>query len=155
MDPFIAQASKPVGVRIVLFDGVDDLLVLKPRDNDRWYIPGGWLLPNESPKHACSRLIKQQTGLDVPSARFLCVDYKHQSDNQPESLQFLFYGGVVGGEAIDQIKLDTAEFEEFRFESTETALHMLTVSGADRVRMSLNVLARDEGYYLENGMLVH
>jgi 8-oxo-dGTP diphosphatase len=38
-----------------------------------WYIPGGWVDPDERPRDACTRRVFQETGLDVNPGELLIV----------------------------------------------------------------------------------
>jgi len=45
-------------------EGVMKVLVLKMRNEDSWYLPGGFLLKDEPIETAASRILKERTGLD-------------------------------------------------------------------------------------------
>ena len=97
--------KKRMGVGALFFNEKDELLILKPTYKDYWSIPGGIIDANESPREACIREIKEETGLNISSVKFLCVDYCRNLGNEKgESLQFMFYGGILSENQISNIK---------------------------------------------------
>ncbi|MGH7237465.1 MAG: NUDIX hydrolase, partial [Candidatus Saccharimonadales bacterium] len=45
-------------------EGVMKVLVLKVKNEDEWYLPGGFMLKNEPIEMAATRILKERTGLD-------------------------------------------------------------------------------------------
>jgi ADP-ribose pyrophosphatase YjhB (NUDIX family) len=105
-----------MGAGALFFNKDNELLIVKPSYKNYWSIPGGTVDQDESPRQACAREIKEEIDLDVDTLRFLAVDYNsRESEEKNESLQFIFYGGVLSDELISKIKLDGKELIEYRF----------------------------------------
>lgn len=122
-----------------------EILVVKPSYKEGWEIPGGITEKGESPRAACERELKEEIGLERQITKLLCVDYKNQ--NNKESYQFVFDGGVI---ATDQIQIDGKEIIDFKFVASEDLSQFLSESLARRV-LAILESGRKETLYLENG----
>ena len=58
------------------------LLLLKPTYKDHWLFPGGVIEAHESPRKACMREVKEETGIDCQPTRLLCIDYVSDRSRQ-------------------------------------------------------------------------
>ncbi len=140
--------KKRVGVGALFFNKKKELLIVKPTYKDYWSIPGGVVDENESPRAACTREIGEEINLKIKSLDFVCVDYKHQEENKTESLQFIFYGGILNENQIKKIKLPKKELSDFKFEPIGKALPKLSKTLALRIRSSF---IKSKKVYLEGG----
>jgi 8-oxo-dGTP diphosphatase len=86
-----------------------NVLIVKPSYKDHWSIAGGVVEKNESPKVACIREVEEEIGLDIKAAKFLCLGYIPGIDEKDESLQFIFFGGMLNKKQINKIKIDGKE----------------------------------------------
>lgn len=134
----------------LLFDDQNRLLIVKPKYKNHWLIPGGIIENNESPRQACIREIKEEIGLEIQKIDFLCVDYKLILKKNDESLQFIFYGGILDKEQINSIVLQPEELNEYKFLEIKNALSLLTKSLSFRVSKSLEALKNNSGIYIES-----
>ncbi len=142
--------KKRMGAGVLFFDDAGRLLIVKPTHKDHWSVPGGTVDANESPQAAAEREVKEELGLEVRT-RFLCVDYVHATSEKSENLQFIFDGGVLTSEQIEQIRLDENELGEWRFAPVEEALLLLSEKLRRRIPRCLEAKTRGTGLYLENG----
>lgn len=113
-----------------------EFLIVKPNHKDHWGLPGGVVEENESPWHACQREVREELGLAIDPGHMLCVDYCTTRPGYTESLQFLFYGGVLDQPTIVGIDLNAdggTELEAYRFAPLREATELLGTRVARRV----------------------
>lgn len=144
--------KKRMGAGSLFLNEAGEILVVKPSYKDHWSIPGGTVDDNESPKEACIREIKEEIGLDMDHITFLCVDYTpREGDEKSESLQFIFYGGVLNESAISGIKLDGKELIQYHFVPINEAVNLLGHKLARRLPKCMDAIKTGTAVYLENG----
>jgi 8-oxo-dGTP diphosphatase len=81
----------------------------------------------------------------------LGVDYKTNKGGKGDSLQFIFFGGILNENEIKKIKLNKKELTEFKFVKIAKALPLLVEGLRIRLPKCLDALKRNEAVYLENG----
>ena len=140
-----------MGVGALILNAKDEILIVKPSYKGHWSIAGGVINENESPRTACLREAKEEIGIDLKDVKFLCVDYKSNSGEKGESLQFIFFGGKLSGSEIENIKLDGKEIVEYRFMKIDDALLLLSESLRVRLPKCLDALKNNTTIYLEDG----
>lgn len=132
----------------------NELLILHPTYKDRFEIPGGIVENDESPKKAVEREIKEEIGLEVNVKQLLVCDYWHTTEGRPDNLQFIFYGGVLTGEQINQIRIDEKEIKSCEFVPFQTNEDKEKISQRQRVGprvvQALKALENEQCYYLED-----
>jgi len=143
--------QKRMGAGVLIFNEQDELLLLKPNYKDYWSIPGGTIDENESPRQCCLREIKEEIGLELSEITFLCVDYKSASEEKPESLQLIFYGGALNAGQIKKIKIQEDEIDEFKFIAVNEALPLLNESLRKRIQSCFESIKSNKAVYSENG----
>ena len=117
-----------------------EFLILKPSHKDYWGLPGGVVESEESPWHACQREVKEELGIDIDPGRLLCVDYCPSQPGYTESLQFLFYGGVLTSTTMESIRLNadgSDELDAYQWAPLKQAIMML----GERVARRLSACA--------------
>jgi 8-oxo-dGTP pyrophosphatase MutT (NUDIX family) len=67
--------KKRMGAGCLLFDNQGRILILKPTYKDHWLLPGGVIEANQSPRQACIREVKEETGIDCQPTKLICIDY--------------------------------------------------------------------------------
>jgi 8-oxo-dGTP pyrophosphatase MutT (NUDIX family) len=127
-----------------------ELLIVKPIYRDDWLLPGGSLEKDESPAQGCVREVLEELGLKKPVLRLLCLEYQSAHNAGTESLQFIFYGGVLNDPEIAAIQLQREELAEFRFCTRETALSLLAGKLAERMKFGFRALDENQVIYLED-----
>lgn len=129
----------------------DEILIVKPSYKDHWSVAGGVIDENESPRAALFREVKEEIGLDLKEAKFLCVDYTSDNGEKTESLQFIFFGGKLSESEIKKIKIDGKEISEYKFMKIDEALPLLNEKLRARLAKCPEALKNNEAVYLEDG----
>ncbi len=142
--------GKRMAARALFFNPEGEVLIVKPNYRPDWLIPGGLVERNESPRHACQREIREELGLDCPIQRLLVVEYKLPYDRKTESVQFIFYGGVLEEQEIQAIALQADELTAYRFCPREEAFARLNPHLAGRLIFALLALEQERTIYLED-----
>lgn len=127
-----------------------EILIVKPTYRAGWLLPGGSTEKDESPAQGCTREVREELGLEKPRLRLLCLEYQSAYRGGTESLQFIFYGGVLSEEEIASIHLPADELAEYRFCPREEALSLLVERLADRVKFGLRAFDENQVIYLED-----
>ncbi|EFH85454.1 NUDIX domain-containing protein [Ktedonobacter racemifer] len=141
--------KKRMGTAALFFDRGEKILIVKPNYRPDWLFPGGIVDPDESPLSACKREVLEELGLSIPITRLLCVDYKGQDGLKTESLQFIFYGGVLSEEEIASIRLQEAELIEYRFATYDEARELLSTRLTAALPLALKALTQQGAIYHE------
>ena len=143
--------KKRMGAGVLFFNEQNELLILKPNYKDHWSVPGGTVDKNESPRQCCLREIKEEIGFDLREISFLCVDYNSAQKDKTESLQFIFYGGILNADRIKKITIQDNEIDEFKFVKINEALPLLNEKLRKRIQGCLESIKSGQAVYLENG----
>ncbi|MGC9599370.1 MAG: NUDIX hydrolase [Minisyncoccia bacterium] len=142
--------KKRMGTGALIFNEKSEVLIVKPTYKGHWSVPGGVVDANESPREACMREIKEEIGLIMPELHFICVAYQRNSGTEKgESLQFMFYGGVLIQDTIEQIVISKEEIAEFKFVDMKMALSLLNSALANRLSLSMEAIKKNQPFYLE------
>jgi ADP-ribose pyrophosphatase YjhB (NUDIX family) len=150
-DYYKTLPKKRMGSGALIFNEKEELLILKPNYKEHWSIPGGTVDENESPRQCCLREIKEEIGFDLGEISFLCVDYNSAQEDKTESLQFVFYGGILNAEQIKKITIQDDEIDEYKFVNINEALPLLNEKLKKRIEGCLESIKSDQAVYLENG----
>lgn len=148
-----AMSKKRMTASALLLNEQDNVLIVKPTYRAEWLLPGGLVEDNESPRQACAREIKEELGIEPPLHKLLCVEYLSDDGQQTESVQFVFYGGLITESQISSIALPEPELSEYRFSTREEALQLLSCKLAKRLPYCLQALKENTTFYLEDGEL--
>lgn len=141
--------KKRMGAGCLFFNQEGKMLILKPTYKHHWLLPGGVIEANESPRKACVREVKEEIGLDCQLTRLLCVDYVSDRNRQIESVQFVFWGGIIDNET--EINLPKQEISTYQFIELEKGISMLGINSQRRLKSCLPCLNHQTTVYLENG----
>jgi 8-oxo-dGTP diphosphatase len=145
--------KKRMGVGCLFFNDKNELMILKPAYKDHWSIPGGVIDENESPREACVREIGEEICFDLRTPVFICLDYISDK-GKGESLQFIFYGGILNQKEVDDIKISKQEITEYKFLKVEKALLLLGDRLVKRIPKCFEAIKNNSSVYLENGQYV-
>ncbi len=129
-----------------------EVLLVNPNYRDNWLIPGGMVEDNESPHNACLREIKEEIDLTLSITRLLIVDYMPESNEGTEALHFVFDGGVLSNEQIEQIKICDKELLGFRFVPIHQLYNYLPKALHERLMVAIERLNSYNSAYLEAGI---
>ncbi|MEV4115787.1 NUDIX hydrolase [Nonomuraea sp. NPDC049695] len=117
---------------MLLTDGDDRVLLVKPNYRPYWAIPGGVVEAGEAPHEGAMREILEELGLDVQVGALLAVEWSPPLGERPRPLlTFLFDGGVVADPG--QIKLQADELDAAEFLGWEEAEDRLPAHTAARI----------------------
>ena len=141
--------KKRISSGCLFFDSSRRLLIVNPTYKDGWEIPGGTVEANESPMAGCIREIKEELGLERRPLWLLTVDFTGETTRRTESLNFIFYGGVLSEAEIASIRLPEKELSEFQFLPMQEALVLLKRRLRRRVKRCLAALAAGTTLSLE------
>lgn len=142
---------KRISAGCLFLDSAGRLLLVKPTYKEGWEIPGGVVEANESPLAGCVREIREELGLDWPPRRLLAVDFAAETAQRTESLNFIFYGGVLPAETIAAIRLPAKELSEFAFLEPADAISRLKRRLRQRLTACLPLIHGQATVYLEEG----
>ncbi|MDJ0688681.1 MAG: NUDIX hydrolase [Xenococcaceae cyanobacterium MO_188.B32] len=148
---FQSLPKKRMGAGCLFFDINGKILIIKPNYKDNWSIPGGVVEANESPRQACIREVQEEIGIKCQPEKLLCVDYISETNNNNESLQFIFLGGIISDE---EIVIAEREISAYQFLEPEKALSLLSPRLRRRLSKCLENLDKDRSLYLEDGQLI-
>lgn len=140
--------KKRMAAAVMLFNDKQELLIVKPTYKQAWTIPGGTINLNESPRDGAIRETREEIGLEIGNISFICVDYK--VDKYGESLQFMFYGGVLNKDQINKVQLQAEELSEYKFVNVDDVINFLSPSLGKRTIKCLDALKDGKAIYLEN-----
>ena len=140
-----------MGVGALILNEKDEILIVKPSYKDHWSVAGGVVDENESPRAALQREVKEEIGIGLKEAKFLCVDYTPERDDKSENLQFIFFGGKLNESEIEKIKVDGKEIVEYKFMEISEALPLLNEKLRARLAKCPETLKNNTAIYLEDG----
>lgn len=143
--------KKRMAAGAIFLDEKGKLLIVKPAYRPEWLIPGGIIEEDESPRQACIREVEEELNIDTAAKQLLCVDYTSKEGGKSESLQFVFFGGVLTQEEIKKLQLPVTELVEYRFATLQQALSLLSPKLAKRLPKCLQAIRRGVTAYLEDG----
>lgn len=148
-----AMSKKRMAVSALFLNNNGEVLIVKPTYRPDWLLPGGLVEEYESPRKACTREIQEELNLTTPLTRLLCIEYHSEDSKQTESVQFVFYGGLIEETQLPTITLQKAELSEYRFVPREEARHLLSCKLAKRLPYCFQALEENTTLYLEDGQL--
>lgn len=150
---FEAMSKKRMAASALFLNEQGGVLIVKPTYRPDWLLPGGIVEKDESPLQACAREIKEELNIETPLGKLLCVEHLSDDTQQPESVQFVFYGGLITEAQIPSLTLPKPELSEYRFSTREEALQLLSCKLARRLPYCLQALEENTTFYLEDGKL--
>jgi ADP-ribose pyrophosphatase YjhB (NUDIX family) len=83
------HATPKVDVRGVVIHN-ERLLLVQERSDGGWTLPGGWADPNETPREAVVREIREESGYETTAGRLLAL-YDRSKHGHPTSFPFHIY----------------------------------------------------------------
>lgn len=146
----MVRYSKVIGAAALIRDEAGALLIVKPTYRDGWLLPGGMVEPDELPKGACRREIKEEVGLELELGRLLCVDYQNRERRGVERMRFLFDGGTLTNAQTACIVLQEEELSAYAFVSPGEALEKPNPFLSRCVRHAATAEQTGETFYLED-----
>lgn len=145
-EQWLASLAKNIAAAgALLTDTRDRVLIVKPNYRDHWQLVGGAVDEGETPEVACRREVAEEIGIDRTPGRLLVVDWTPPVPYRPlPMIKFVFEGGTVEPE---QIRLEEAELDEYRFAEVEEALPLMTVHGRRWLTAALDARRTGSTHY--------
>jgi len=144
-------ATPRTATGVLYFDGPERVLLVHPTYKEGWDLPGGYLMPGESPTSALHREILEELGTALPVGELLVVDWA-PSDLDGDKILFVFDGGELTDEQFASIREDGVEIDRFAFHHRSRLDSLLIPRLARRVRAAIEARANGETVYLEHGV---
>jgi len=141
--------KKQVGTAILFFNEKKEILLLKPNYKDSWIIPGGANNENESPLECALRETKEEIGLDISKMKLVGIYHSLKNTLYPDSLKFIFFGGILTDNEISQIKIQNEEIKSYTFKESEEAIPLLSVSLRNSIPDCLKAIKENTFAYLD------
>lgn len=95
------------------------VLLVEPSYKPNWEIPGGAVEADEAPWAAARRELREELGMDRPPGRLLVVDYVRACEPRPESMRFVFDGGLLTDPDVAAMAVPNAEILSASFHTLE------------------------------------
>ncbi|GAA1333452.1 NUDIX domain-containing protein [Saccharothrix algeriensis] len=152
-DPGIAGRvpAKPSAGGALVRDEDGRILFVTPRYKPVLEIPGGMVDPNESPKAACRRELREELGPGLRVGALLVVDWLPRKGVWRDSHQFVFDGGVLTAEQAAALRTHDDELEGLVFLSLDEARPRVYPSLHRRLRLAVEAAATGRTVYAEFG----
>ena len=141
--------KKRMSAGAIIRNESNKVLFVKPHYRETWLVPGGVVDADESPKQACERETLEEIGLSLKVSDLLVNVYTYPSEDNTESLSFMFDGGILGQEQIAAINYQDAEIEKHKFMTLEEARPLLTEGFALTIENALKALEQNRCVYFE------
>jgi 8-oxo-dGTP diphosphatase len=144
------MARPRVAAGALFFDAQGRVLLVKPTYKDGWEVPGGYVEPGETPRQACQREVAEELGIRPGIGRLLIADWA-PSEAEGDKILFVFDGGELGTDQVDQIILPTKELSDWSFHDEDRLTTVLIPRLARRVAEAVDAKRSKGTKYLEHG----
>lgn len=106
-DEYVAKLPrKSVSAGVLIRDPQGRVLLVEPSYKAGWEIPGGVVEDGEAPWTTAVRELHEEIGLVRNRGALLVIDYvPGDNDSLPERLAFIFDGGMVTKDEVEQLVL--------------------------------------------------
>jgi 8-oxo-dGTP pyrophosphatase MutT (NUDIX family) len=149
--PTEPYATPRAAAGVLYFDGPERVLLVHPTYKEGWDLPGGYLMPGETPTSGLRRELLEELGTPLPVGRLLVVDWA-PNDREGDKILFVFDGGELTVEQLAAIRVDGVEIECFAYHHRAALGSLLIPRLARRVDAAVDARAKGETVYLEYGV---
>jgi len=143
-------ATPRAATGVLYFDGPERVLLVHPTYKEGWDLPGGYLMPGETPTSALHREILEELGTPLPVGDLLVVDWA-PSEREGDKILFVFDGGELTEEQLAAIRVDGVEIDSHAYHHRTELDNLLIPRLARRVRAAIEAKAKSRTVYLEHG----
>lgn len=106
-------ATPKVDVRGVVFRN-DAILLVREKEDGLWTLPGGWADPNETPREAVVREVREESGLETSAVKVLAIFDRSKHDHRPfypfHVYKIFILCAMLGGTATPGAETTDARF---------------------------------------------
>jgi 8-oxo-dGTP pyrophosphatase MutT (NUDIX family) len=143
-------ATPRAAAGVLYFDGRDRVLLVHPTYKDGWDLPGGYLVPGETPTSALYREILEELGTALPVGELLVVDWA-PTEREGDKILFVFDGGELTEDQLGEIRVDGVEIDRYAYHHRSELDDLLIPRLARRVHAAIEAKAKGGTSYLEQG----
>jgi len=144
-------ATPRTATAALYFSGPEAILLVNPTYKDGWELPGGYLMPGETPTSALRRELEEELGTQLPVGRLLVVDWA-PNDREGDKILWIFDGGELTDDHHEAIRVDGVEIDKYAYHHRSEIDALLIPRLARRVHAAIDARAKGETYYLERGV---
>ncbi len=134
----------------LFLDDEGRVLIVEPTYKQTWEIPGGRVEPDETPRHACVRELREELGLELEPGRLLVVDWAPREG--VDRVLFVFDGGELSAAQRDAIALPPDELASWAFVAPAGLARWMAPWLVRRVGEAVRARAAGVTRYLEYGV---
>jgi ADP-ribose pyrophosphatase YjhB (NUDIX family) len=146
-----ALPRKGTGAGALIRDSLGRILFVVPNYRRCLEIPGGIVEDDESPRAACAREVREETGLVIDVGPLLVVDWVPARGHWGDLLVFVFDGGVIDAELAVRLTPQDDELDGLALLTLAEASDRLLPSQRRRFRTALDAVDRGTPCYTEFG----
>ena len=143
-------ATPRTATAALYFAGPENVLLVNPTYKDGWDLPGGYLMPGETPTTALDRELEEELGTRLPVGRLLVVDWA-PNEREGDKILWIFDGGELTDEQHAAIWVDGVEIDKYAYHHRSQLDDLLIPRLARRVHAAIDARAKGETQYLEHG----
>jgi 8-oxo-dGTP pyrophosphatase MutT (NUDIX family) len=149
--PGDAFATPRTAAAALYLAGPENVLLVHPTYKVGWELPGGYLLPGETPTSALKRELTEELGTRLPVGRLLVVDWA-PNDREGDKVLWVFDGGELADDQHAAIRVDGIEIDAYAYYHRDELDDLLIPRLARRVHAAIDARMNGETYYLEHGV---
>ena len=142
---------KRVAAGVIFRDESGRFMAVEPLYKPGLEIPGGMANDNEAPLDACVREVREELAIEPPIGDLLVVDWVPRHGVWPDGVLFVFDGGVLTPDQIEQIRLQPDELASFRFLTLEEIVPRVRPAMARRLQGCLDAINAGHPLFLQFG----
>jgi 8-oxo-dGTP pyrophosphatase MutT (NUDIX family) len=150
-EAYRAGSSRQMAAGALFRDGAGRVLLVEPSYKPNWDLPGGLVEADESPWAAAARELMEELGWNRPLGRLLVVDHLRAEDSTPESVLFVFDGGVLTEEDLADVEFPDGELLSASFHTVAQARGKVLAPLAYRLEAALEALGQGVTALCEQG----
>jgi ADP-ribose pyrophosphatase YjhB (NUDIX family) len=149
-----AVATPRVAAGALFTDQAGRMLLVKPAYKAGWDIPGGYVMPGESPLAACRRELGEELGGSWPvNPQPLVVDWA-PADGEGDKILFVFAASGLEPVDVPGVAFPDAEITDARFITASELDQYVPDRLARRLRTALCAYEQRASVYAEHGLAV-